>query len=108
MHSKFWDLNMGTLADGIGVLGVQLDDESEFTAFAAPVILNDGQPHEVRLCRKAGQVYAFSDGVLIGQAASTVSFTTLPALATLTTTCTPYDGTVALDGTVTGVCVGAL
>jgi len=108
MHSRFWDIQLGTLAAGISALSVQLDDQSNFTAFGAPVSLNDGQPHEVRVCRKAGQVYAFSDGVLIGQAASAVNFTTLPALVTLTTTCTPYDGTVTLDGTVTGVCVGAL
>lgn len=108
MHSKFWDIQLGTLAAGVANLSVQLDDQSNFTAFGAPVTLNDGQPHEVRVCRKAGQVYAFSDGVLIGQAASAVNFTTLPALVTLTTTCTPYDQTVNLDGTVTGVCVGAL
>lgn len=108
MHSKFWDIQLGTLAAGVANLSVQLDDQSNFTAFGAPATLNDGQPHEVRVCRKAGQVYAFSDGVLIGQAASAVSFSTLPALTTLTTTCTPYDSTVNLDGTVTGVCVGAL
>jgi hypothetical protein len=49
-------------------------------------------------------LFSAADGA-IGSAASKAAFTPLP---TLTTTCTAYDGTVKLVGTVEGVCVGAL
>jgi hypothetical protein len=107
MHSKFWDVRLGTIANQ-SALSIELDDQSHYTAFTAPATLNDGEPHVVRVCRKAGQVYAFADGVLVADAASETNLNALPALATSTTTCNALDGTVDLVGSVTDVCVGSL
>jgi hypothetical protein len=109
MHSKFWDIRIGKVTGGAIAMSIELDDGgANYTSFSAPAPLTDGNPHEVKVCRKAGQVYAFADGKLLASVPNQTPFSTLPALATLTTKCTALDGTVALVGTVTDVCVGAL
>lgn len=107
MRSMFWDIRLGTTTD-ISSLSIELDDDTNYVDLIAPVTLNDGTPHEVRICRKAGHVYAFSDGTLIGDTPNETSLVSLPPLATKTTTCTSTDGTAPLVGSVTDVCVGAL
>lgn len=110
MRGKFWDVRLAPVDGGTSSFSIEFDDGANYTSFVAkaPASLNDGNPHDLRVCRKSGTVYAFSDGVLIGSAASKAAFTTLPALTSLTTTCKPYDGTVNLVGTVEDICVGAL
>jgi hypothetical protein len=105
MHSKFWDIRLRAGTTG---LSIELDDQMNYSGLIAPAVVNDGVPHEVRVCRKAGHVYVFSDGALVKDAENATSFTTLPALATSTTTCTALDGTVTLVGSVSNVCVGPL
>jgi hypothetical protein len=104
MRSKFWDVRLR----GNGNLSVELDDETSYLNMVVPSIVNDGSPHEVRVCRKNGHVYAFADGQLLQDAPNATAFDTLPTLATGTTTCTARDGTVTLVGSVSDVCVGAL
>lgn len=110
MRGKFWDVRLAPVDGGTSSFSIEFDDGANYTSFVAkaPASLNDGNPHDLRVCRKSGTVYAFSDGVLIGSAASKAAFTTLPALTSLTTTCKAYDGTVNLVGTVEDICVGAL
>jgi hypothetical protein len=105
MHSKFWDIRLRSNGTG---LSVELDDQANYTSFVAPMVVNDGVPHEVRVCRKSGRVYAFADGKLSAQAVSATNLATLPAFATSTSKCGAEDGTVTLVGTLTNVCVGAL
>lgn len=105
MRSKFWDIR---LRGGGTSISVELDDEVNYTALSAPMVVNDGAAHEVRVCRKSGHVYVFADGGLITDSANATLFTTLAPLATKTTLCNGWDGTVALDGTVSDVCIGAL
>ncbi len=110
MRSKFWDIRLGKTNES-SVFSIELDDGANYTSFTASApLLNDGAPHDVRVCRKAGQVYAFADGQLIGKptALSKTNLNGLAALTTLTTTCNPYDGTVKLVGAVENICVGAL
>lgn len=107
-HSPFWDVRLGTLANP-AALAIELDDGgASYTNLSAFAPFNDGSAHDVRVCRKSGHVYAFSDGVLLADTANQTSFTTLPALATKTSVCGSQDGTVTLVGTLTNVCVGAL
>lgn len=105
MRSMFWDIR---LRGGGTSISVELDDGANYTDLTAPMVLNDGAPHEVRVCRKSGHVYVFADDELVTDGANATAFETLPALATKTTTCTQLDGTITLDGTVSNVCVGAL
>jgi hypothetical protein len=103
-RSMFWDIRMR----GNGNLSVELDDETNYLDMVVPSTVNDGSPHEVRVCRKGGHVYAFSDGRLLDEAPNTTAFAELWTLATRTTTCNQLDGTVELVGSVTDVCVGPL
>lgn len=104
-HSQFWDVRMRPA----GALSVELDDNVSYTDLLAPVTVNDGNAHEVRVCRKATHLYVFADGQLVADAPNASSaFTTLAPLATSTTTCTVRDGTVTLVGSLSDVCVGAL
>ncbi|RYZ02595.1 MAG: hypothetical protein EOO73_31095 [Myxococcales bacterium] len=105
MHSQFWDIR---LRGGGTSISVELDDAVNYTDLTAPMVINDGGAHEVRVCRKSGHVYVFADGELVTDAEDAAEFTTLPPLATKTTLCTSLDGTIALDGTVADVCIGAL
>lgn len=104
MRSKFWDVRMRAN----GNLSVELDDETNYLNLVVPSAVNDGAAHELRVCRKNGHVYALADGELLEDAPNVTAFDSLPALATGTTTCTTFDGTVTLTGAVTGVCIGAL
>ncbi|MDF3072296.1 MAG: hypothetical protein K0R38_7897 [Polyangiaceae bacterium] len=104
MHSKFWEVAL--LANGAGI-SVETDDQVSYTSFVGPMKVNDGAPHEVRVCRKSGVIYVFADGTLRSQAASVTTLTTLPAFASKTTVCTSY-GRTALVGALENVCVGPL
>jgi hypothetical protein len=104
MHSKFWEVALLSDQEGISV---ETDDQVHYTSFVGPMVISDGAPHDVRICRKSGTIYVFADGSLRSQAESLASFATLPAFASKTTVCTAY-GRTALDGTLEDVCVGAL
>jgi hypothetical protein len=107
MHSKFWDVRMGPTAGGTAV-SLELDDQTTYSSKSFVTPVNDGEPHELRFCRKSGQVHAFVDGALLGSFENTSNLASLAPVAVGTTHCMPYDGTVALVGTVADVCVGAL
>jgi hypothetical protein len=104
MHSKFWDIRVRASGTGISI---ETDDQVNYTSLVAPMTIDDGAPHEVRICRKSGVIYAFADGTLSVQGASLTSFETLPSFASKTSVCSAF-GTVTLDGTLEDVCVGAL
>jgi hypothetical protein len=106
MHSRFWDARLRP----DGSYSLELDDGTPaYVGVAVPGVLNDGAPHVVSFCRKAGTVYAFVDGQLGFSQASDVSLgPDLAALQTGTSPCVGFDGTVALVGTISDVCVGAL
>lgn len=104
MRSRFWDVRMRPN----GNLSVELDDTTNYLNLVVPSAVNDGLAHEVRVCRKNGHIYAFADGTLLEDEPNVTEFQTLPPLATGTTTCTALDGTIALVGSVNGVCIGAL
>jgi hypothetical protein len=105
MRSRFWDIR---LRNGGTSISVELDDASNYTDLTAPMVINDGAAHEVRVCRKSGHVYVFADGELVVDGPNATAFTTLVPLTTKTTQCMSLDGTVTLDGTVSDVCIGAL
>jgi hypothetical protein len=104
-HSQFWDVRLHQTGQVI----VELDDGGgAYMQLLAGTNVNDGAPHDVAVCRKSGQVYAFVDGVLANETANATPLSTLPPLVTSTSVCTGIDGTVALDGSLTNLCVGAL
>ncbi len=103
MHSNFWEVSLG----GQAGIWVETDDQVHYTLVVGPMVINDGAPHDVRICRKSGIIYVFADGALRSQASSLSNLATLPPLASKTTVCTSF-GRKALVGTLENVCVGAL
>lgn len=104
-HSMFWDVRMSAA----GALSVEFDENGfNYLSLVLPVTVNDGVPHEVRICRIAGHVHAFVDGVRVAHAPNAADFGSLHTLQVETGACVGADGTNALDGTVSNVCVGAL
>lgn len=103
-HSNFWDIRMG--ADG--KLGIETDTGSggsDYTSFGTTIGVNDGAAHHVVVTRTAGVITATIDGAPAGTAPSSSSFGSLAPLAQGTDVCDGVDGTVALVGMLTGVCV---
>jgi hypothetical protein len=108
-HSAFWDIRMSPPA-----LGLELDDDGAnyaFVSFVGAVAINDGANHEVRICRRAGQLRGYIDGVAAGGAPNATPVGEgLAPLETRTSVCSTngFDATETLVGTVSAVCVGAL
>ena len=105
MHSSFWDVR----TNAVGALGFELEDTARrYTVMQVDAVLNNGQPHNVQVCRRAGRVYGYVDGKLAGQVESQTIVGMLAPLAIGTTKCGPLDGTRALVGTVADVCIGPI
>jgi hypothetical protein len=101
---NFWDVRLGT----DGKLSIETDTSTlgaDYTTLVCTLPVGDGTAHDVVFARTAGTLTCRVDGAAAGSASSTASFATLAALATATDVCIGADGTVALGGTVTKVCV---
>lgn len=103
--SHFWDVRM----TGAGHLVIETDSGTlgaDYTTFISTgAAVNDGSPHDIVLKRTSGTLTCTIDGVASGSASSASSFAALAAVKTGTDVCTGVDGTVALVGSVTKVCV---
>jgi hypothetical protein len=100
--SVFWDIRMFD-----GLLDVEVDDVAHYTELKriGPTI-NDGTPHAIVAQRIAGTLSASVDGIDAGSGASEASLAALPPVVTGTDVCvTSSDGTVALLGQLTNLCV---
>jgi hypothetical protein len=69
--------------------------------------LNDGRPHDVLVQRQSGTLRVFVDGVVSGTAGSEESLTRLAPVSSGVDVCDGQDGTAALVGTITRVCVNS-
>jgi hypothetical protein len=100
--SVFWDVRMEA-----GRIDVEVDDVTHYDHIVTVgAMINDGRAHEVRLERVSGTLTVFVDGANAGSLASQASLGALPSLATGTDVCvTSTDGTVALVGQISSVCV---
>ncbi len=103
MRSNFWEVAL----NGEAGVWVETDDQVHYTSFVGNMVISDGAPHEVRICRKSGIMYVFGDGTLRSQASSLSNLATLPPSASKTSVCTSF-GRNDLVGTLENVCVGAL
>jgi hypothetical protein len=102
--SAFWDIRI----DG-GFVLVEADDVASYGALQSPgPRVDDGRPHDVLFQRKSHVLSVYVDDAGGAQTTpSTASFGQLPPVAVKTDVCTPQDGTVALTGTVAGLCVAS-
>jgi hypothetical protein len=107
----YWDVRM----QANGALAIETDNNTlrpaGYTILGGTIPINDGATHGVVITRTGGLLAIRVDGVLDptdAGATSTATFdTTLGApLRIGTDVCDGIDGTVALSGTVTSVCVG--
>jgi hypothetical protein len=107
----YWDVRM----QPGGALTMETDNNTlrpaGYTNLPGTIPVNDGAPHNVVVTRTGGLLAIRVDGALDptdAGATSTATFnTTLGSpLRTGTDVCDGVDGTVALVGTVTNVCVG--
>lgn len=108
----YWDLRLNS-----GRLMFETDDgmlepdgaysESPRTTLIPNNLVNDGNPHCITIARVAEIVSISIDGILAGSTSSVSSFGVLPSLTTGTDPCEgTEDMTMALTGTVSGLCVG--
>jgi hypothetical protein len=108
----YWDLRLNS-----GRLMFETDDgmlepdgaysESPRTTLIPNNLVNDGDPHCIMIARAAEVVSISIDGIVVGSTSSVSSFGVLPSLATGTDPCEgTEDMTMALTGTVSGLCVG--
>ncbi len=106
-HSYFWDARLVN-----GMLHFEVDDNNaHYIGCASPVALNDGLPHRVVVRRLADTLSIVVDcGGEMNCPSTTDLSTTLAPLGNQTNNpCIgSIDGTVALDGTVSDVCVRSL
>src|SRR5262249_44829739 len=101
-QAPMWDVRMTAQ----GQLGVETaDGGAHYTGFYTIKTVNDGSPHLVALARTAGTLTVSIDGVVTGSSLSGAGFGVLPQLATGVDACDGQDGTSALVGTVTDLCV---
>jgi hypothetical protein len=98
-----------------GTLVVETDNNTErpggYYNYPGTIAVNDGAPHDVVVTRTSGNLAIRVDGVLDQTDAGATSTSSLGALSILrigTDVCVGGggDGTTALNGTVTNVCVG--
>lgn len=108
----YWDVRIES-----GHMVVETDDgvfepdgavkEDPRTTLTSNVTANDGDPHCIRIDRVAEVLSIRVDGVLTGSASSVSSFQVLAPLAMGTDPCEgTVDMTMALTGTISGLCVG--
>jgi hypothetical protein len=102
--SVFWDIRIDA-----GLLFVEADDVASYGALQSPgPRVDDGRPHSVLFQRKSDVLSVYVDDAGgMPTTPSTASFGNLPPVAVGTDVCIPQDGTVALKGTVSDLCIAS-
>jgi hypothetical protein len=100
--SVFWDIRVDA-----GFVFVEADDVTSYGAIQSPgPRVDDGKPHQVLFQRKSHVLSVYVDDAGgVPTTPSTASFGTLPPVVVGKDVCIPQDGTVALVGRVTNLCV---
>jgi serine/threonine protein kinase len=75
------------------------------TLTTSRMAVNDGLPHTIDVVRQQGQLFASIDGTQVGQAPSQSDLEALPPLQVGQSPCDDVDGTLALVGAVTDLCM---
>jgi hypothetical protein len=106
--TPYWDIRLSN-----GNVLVETDDgitdggtRDFVTTLGAAV--NDGLPHAILVERVQGTLTVFVDGAKAGSTMSLSNFGSLPPLEAGKDPCDNVDGTVALVGSVTNICLTAL
>lgn len=103
--STFWDLRLKS-----GEIQVETDDVTNYAALTGSgPDLDDGATHAVVVERVSGTLSIVVDGTNYGSTGSATSFGALAALTVGTDVCEQSggDGTVALSGSLTNLCVAS-
>lgn len=103
----FWDVRInGSVA---GSIYAEIDDGTHLVNIAGSVPINDGNVHRVVFSRTTGTLTVELDGMVAGVTPGTVGTTAslgaLPALRQGADVCDGQDGTQALVGKITNVCL---
>jgi hypothetical protein len=102
-HGLFWSIRMSSE----GMLGLETDDNDvHYSVAYTTTPVNDGNPHQVVFQRVNGTVTGYVDCVPSTSVTGGAVLGALVDLRTGTDDCVGADGTAALDGTVTDICVG--
>jgi hypothetical protein len=102
--SVFWDIRVDT-----GFVYVEADDITSYGAIQSlgPRV-DDGRPHDVLFQRKSHVLTVYVDDAGgMPTTPSTASFGTLPPAVVGKDVCIPQDGTVALVGSVSNLCIAS-
>jgi hypothetical protein len=108
---QFWDIRLCapdpqkrcTVA---GSVIVETSSPGEYIALDSKVAVNDGAPHDVAVARASGVLTIAVDGAIAGGSASSkANFASLPAKAVGNDACVGHDGTNALKGTISDLCI---
>jgi hypothetical protein len=99
--STYWDIRVYG-----GVVRVEIDDVPNYTQVTSAVGgFDDGQPHDVAVQRRSGTLTLYVDSVVSGSSASTEVLHGLGPVNSGVDVCQGQDGTMALVGTLTNVCL---
>jgi hypothetical protein len=105
--APYWDIRLSN-----GNVSAETDDGGDGgtrnSVTTSGALVNDGQPHAILVERVNGTLAVFIDGVKAGSTMSVSNFGALPPLEVGKDPCDNVDGTVALVGSVTNVCLTAL
>lgn len=102
-NSLLWDVRMSS-----GYLYIATDDSSgDYNNLTSAATVNDGNVHAIVVKRVSEVLSVTIDGTPSGSGPSTAAFGALPALEEGTDVCQSTDGTVALVGSLTNVCVSS-
>jgi len=99
--STYWDIRLFG-----GVVRVEIDDVPNYTQVTSAVgWFDDGLPHDVAVQRRSGTLNLYVDGVVSGTSASAEVLHGLGPVSSGVDVCEGQDGTTALVGTLTNVCL---
>ena len=102
-YGMFWDVRMVAQGGVVAEMGETVSTAYVNVSGGGPI--NDGRPHDILVRRASGVLTLYVDCVNVRSASSTASFTSLAAFASGVDVCDGIDGTVALVGSITNICI---
>jgi hypothetical protein len=108
---QFWDIRLCApdaqkRCAAAGSVLVETSSTGQYTFLDSKIAVNDGLPHDVIVARASGLLTITVDGTVSGGTASSkANFASLPAKLVGNGACVGHDGTNALVGTLSDLCI---
>jgi hypothetical protein len=108
---QFWDIRLCApdtqkRCAAAGSVIVETSSTGQYSFLDSKVPVNDGRGHDVTVARASGVLTIAVDGAISGGTASSkANFTALPARLVGNDACVGHDGTNALVGTLSDLCI---